>query len=440
MIPRLFVHEGAVSRARTTLGGPATERTSERALVLARSQDIVCVSEEVEPAYLAYLAELGLGPSPERVVAASRFGDQVPGRALWARLAGSTEALQTLGSLLRKSGPSRLHPFIANRGPFELAAALEIAAGTEVRVVGGDIGIVESADRKHEMRARAIALGIPVAEGEVVELAVAGRRRRGDYDALRAAVERHLGATGRVLVRGTHGAGASASYVVGTGGTDVDGVIRALADRTDNRIFLVEVMVSSTVSPNVQLHVAPEGGPITCLGVTDQRWDGPLVHSGNLFPSVARSSSDMLDWARRLAAWLQSQGYAGHLGLDFVEYADPATGAPRAFLTEVSPRVTADTYPLALFGRLNAAQRRAGRPESAAFVSGTLDTRPRRFVDFRRAAEHLFYSTATGCGVVPHHVGSLGRGKCGVVVLGPTRDAVLRASGELQTWARRERR
>jgi len=437
--PWLFVHGAA------TLGGSSSaaltaERASERALVLARPQDIVCVTEEVEPAYLAYLAELGLGPSPERVVPVSRFGDRAPGRALWARLAGNTEALRALGSLLRASGPSRLHPLIASRGPFELAAALEVAADTEVRVVGGDPRIVESADQKHEMRARAIALGIPVADGEIVELPVAGGRRRGDYDRLRAAVERRLGATGRVLIRGTHGAASSASYVVGAGGTDVDGVIRALSDCTENRFFLVEVMVSATVSPTVQLHLAPDGGPITCVGVTDQRWERPLLHGGSLYPSAARLVPDMVEWALRLAAWLQREGYIGHLGLDFVEYTDAASGKPRAFLAEVSPRVTGDAYPLALFERLNAAQRRAGRPESGAFVSGTIETRPRRFADFRRAADHLFYSPATGRGAIPHHVGWLGRGKCGVVVLGPTRDAVLRASGELQSWCRREGR
>jgi pre ATP-grasp domain-containing protein len=35
---------------------------ADRALVLARPQDIVCVPDEVEPAYLSYLSDLGLGP------------------------------------------------------------------------------------------------------------------------------------------------------------------------------------------------------------------------------------------------------------------------------------------------------------------------------------------------------------------------------------------
>jgi hypothetical protein len=427
-IPRLFVH------------GATTPRASERALVLARAQDIVCVADEVEPAYLAYLAELGLGPAPERLVTMSRFNDHAPDRALWARLAGNTEALQALGTLLRNAGPSRLHPLIASRGSHALAAALEIAGDTEVRVLGSDPALVEYADQKHHIRERAAELGIPVAEGEVVTLSMAGGRRRRDYDALRAAVQRRLGATSRVLVRGTHDAGRSASHVVGAGGTDVDGLVRALSDHTDTRCFLVEVMVTATVSPNVQLHVAPDGGAITCTGVTDQRWERALVHGGNLYPSAARLVETMVGWARRMAESLQREGYVGLLGFDFIEYAHPVTGTASAILTKLSPRVTSDTYPLALFARLNATQRRAGRPESAAFVSGTIETRPRRFADFRRAAGHLFYAPATGCGVVPQHVGALSRGKCSVVVLGPTRDAVLRAYGELQSWCRREGR
>ncbi len=424
--PRLFVH--------------SVERASERALVLARPQDIVCVSEEVEPAYLSYLAELGLGPASDRVVSMSRFSDRSPGRALWARLSESTEALRALGALLREGGPSRLHPGIASRGSFALAAALEIAADTEVRVEGGDPAVVEYAEQKHHIRERAIALGIPVADGEIVELAVSGGRRRRDYDALRAAVERRLRGTGRVIVRGTQGAGGSATFIVGMGGTDIDGLIRAVSERAENRVFLVEEMVAANLSPNVQLHIAPSGGPITCVGVSDQRWERPLVNGGNLFPSASRLVDQISRWSCRLAEWLQEVGYSGLVGLDFVEYADPANGQPRAFLAEVSPRVAGVTYPLAMYERLNGEQRRAGRPESAAFVSGTIETRPRHFADLRRAADHLFYSPATGAGALPHHIGALGRGRCGVVVFGPTRDAVLRSYGELQSWCRREGR
>jgi len=257
---------------------------------------------------------------------------------------------------------------------------------------------------------------------------------------VRAAVERHLRPTGRAIVRGAQGAAGESTFVVGGRGEDVDGLLRRLCQREDNRVYLVEVLLPAIVSPHVQLHVAPDGGPIVCVGVTDQRWERPFVHGGNIHPSVGRSVQEMLDWSDRLARWLQGQGYAGLLGLDFVEYADPDTGAVRTILAELHPDMDTATYPLAIQQRLNAAQREWGRPESGAFVSGTLKIRPTTFARFRRAAEPFLYSSLTGRGMVPYHVSRLGEGRCGIVMLGGSRDEVLRAYGQLQTWCRREER
>jgi hypothetical protein len=413
---------------------------AERALVLARPQDVVCVHDEIEPAYLAYLAELGLGPGAGRVVAASRFGPTAsPDRALWARLAGSADALRALASLLQGNGGTSLHPYSASGGERSLAAALEVAADAEVRVAAADPSLVAFADQKHHIRAKAIELGVPVAEGESVTLPRAGGRRRGDYDALRAAVERQLRRTGRAIVRGAKGAAGASTFVVGGRGEDVDGLLRRLGPREDNQVYLVEVLVTATVSPHVQLHVAPDGGPITCVGVTDQRWERPFVHGGNIYPSAGRSVGAMLDWSERLARWLQGEGYAGLLGLDFVEYADPDTGELRTLLAEVHPRVDGATYPLAILQRLNASQRQSNRPDSSAFVSGSLEVRPTSFAAFRRAAERFLYLPRTGRGMVPYQVSRLADGRCGVVMLGGSRDEVLRMYGELQTWCRQAR-
>lgn len=416
-------------------GARGVERYAERALVLARSQDVVCVAGEVDPNYLAYLGELGLGPRPEHVVSASRYGSGT-GRALWARLAGNTAALRALGNLVRRTGISQIQPLVASQGQFALAAALEVAADTEVKVAGGDPRLVEYVGQRDQVRTKAMELGIPVADGEVVELPVTEGRRRGDYNRLRAAVERHLGSTGQVIIRGSLGSAGSSTYIVGNGGEDVDGVIRRLIRHPHNRTYLVEMMVAATVSPNILLHVQPRGGAITCVGVTDQRWERVLVHGGNVFPSISRTSEAMVGWARRLAAWLQHEGYAGLLGLDFVEHPDPLTGEPRAFLAGVSPRVGGATYPLAVLERLNAVQRRGGHPESGAFVSGTIGTRHRSFVQLRAALEPALYASTTGQGAVLHDVGLLREGKCGVTVLGASRNDVLRAYGELQTRCR----
>jgi hypothetical protein len=302
---------------------------------------------------------------------------------------------------------------------------------------GSPPALVAYADQKHHIRAKAIELGVPVADGEVVTLPRAGGRRRRDYDALRSAVHRHLGATGQAIVRGAQGAAGASTFVVGGRGEDVDGLLRRLGQREDNRVYLVEVLVTAIVSPHVQLHVAPAGGPITCIGVTDQRWERPFVHGGNVFPTTGRSVLAMLDWSRRLARWLQGEGYAGHLGLDFVEYADPATGGVRVLLAEVHPRVDGATEPLRILQRVNAEQRGAGRPESKAFVSGTLELGPSGPARLEEPGAGFLYSADTGRGVVPCEPNGSGEGRCRMVMLGASRDEVLRAYGELQTWCRR---
>jgi hypothetical protein len=302
-----------------------------------------------------------------------------------------------------------------------------------------DAALVSYAEQKHHIRAKAIELGVPVAEGEVVTLPMAGGRRRRDYDALRAAVERHLRPTGQAIVRGAQGASGGSTFVVGGRGEDVDGLLHRLSRRADNRVYLVEVLVPATVSPHVQLQLAANGGSIECLGVTDQRWERPFVHGGNVYPSTGRTAGAMLEWSVRLAGWLRREGYVGPIGLDFVEYADPSTGEIKALLTELHPRADGATHPLTILQRLNAVQRAEGRPESAAFVSGTLELKPGSFARFRESAEPFLYSPRTGRGMVPYQVNRLDQGRCGVVVLGGSRGEVLRAYGEVQTWCRSSR-
>ena len=269
---------------------PGVEHYAERALLLAELSDIVCVPEEVEPSYLEYLGQLGVGPAPENLLVASRFGDSDRQLPLWRRLLNSDAALASLRCSAQRHGSARIHPFIGTRGQFDLAAELQRGAGVAVQVSTGSPEVVAHADRKHHMRAQAIELGVPVARGEVVDLGEVPESGRPAM--LQQAVERQMPGTGRVIIRGSAGAAGSATFAV-QAYDDVPGLMRALA-QSENRIYLVEEMVEMTVSPNVQMHIGQEPGLIRCGGVSDQRWDQPLIHGGNGFPSTAHRVSDML--------------------------------------------------------------------------------------------------------------------------------------------------
>jgi hypothetical protein len=400
---------------------PGVERYAERALLLAEHRDVVCVPDEIEPAYLEYLTELGLGPSPENLLVASRFegaGAEAT-TPLWQRILHQAEALGALSCAIRQHGSARIQPFIASQGQFALAAALERMAGVQVAVAGGDPAVVAYADSKHHIRARAIELGIPVAPGEIVDLDIAAGCRMKAESILCRAIQGQMQVTGRVIVRGTSGAAGSSTFSV-----ERDAQIAELAERLvargGNRIFLVESMVDTTVSPNVQMHIS-ESGVVRCTGVTDQRWDRPLVHGGNLFPSRAHCMPDMIGWARDLAEWLRNSGFVGLAGFDFVEYTDD-TGQPQAFLAEVNPRTNGATYPLRLIERLNVSQRDEGFPVIGAFTSGTIETEARTFAELRGVWDDRLFCPERGTGLVPFASGLLHYGKCGVVALSATRE------------------
>jgi biotin carboxylase len=334
---------------------------------------------------------------------------ETPVGPLWKTLLETEATLERLSDAMRARGAARLHPFIASSGQFDLALALGERLGREVHVLGGDPDLVAYADLKHHMRSAAIELGVPVAPGEVLDLPVdsdPGQLRR----SLCGAIQRQIGWTGSVIIRGAAGAGGSATYLVSEAAELEELALRLEAARA-NRFYLVEAKVEPTASPNVQLHIDGQDGTLECVGTSDQRLSSGLVHGGNAGPSTARCLDRMVEWAVIMSRWLRDAGYAGLVGFDFVEYTDQR-GAPRAFLAEVNPRVNAATYPLALLERLAA---------PAAFVSGTLTTEIRSFAELRLVLADLLYAPGRSAGLVPYAPGCLRHGRCPVVALATTR-------------------
>lgn len=439
---RLFLHSpSGLPSTRARGAKPGEDRYPERALLMARTGDLVCVSAPVDHEYLTWLNAQGVGPAPADVMVVGGAPDASEEPGLAARMCRDAALLARIAARMPADGGLQLHPYAVTPEIWAVAEALRAAGVARVRVAGGDPAATARADCKHDMRARAIELGIPVAEGEVVELQVAGGRRRGDLEPVRAAIQRQLRRTGQVIVRGSLGTIGSSTFVVGRGGDDTDGVVRRLGTRADNRVYLVEALVDLTVSPNLHLRLE-DGGGIATLEATDQRWSRPFVHAGNVFPSAARRLDAMEEWARALASALQADGFGGDVGLDFVEYRDPATGAPRAFLAEVNPRVNGAGYPLALRARLNAVRHAAGRAPIGAFASGTIEARAEGFGQLREALGDLLFTHERGAGIVPYLTGWLPRGRCGVVALAAGREEALALHAEAQAameaaWAAR---
>ena len=383
---------------------PDFERLGERALLLARPGDVVCLAQPVEPAYLEFLGSLSIGPRAEDVLV---IPGVLPGTGISERLCADADAFDRLASRLTGSGPILVSPFFATAAAEALTRALGERLARPTGLLGGPPALVRRLHEKRVARRLARRLGIPIAPGEVVRISRDDGASSRDLSALRAAILRRARETGRAIVRGSSGASGSSTFTVDARG--IEESLGAIVGRTDNRTYVVEPFYEVAASPNVEIIV--EEGAVRAAA-TDQLLDGALVYQGSVHPSRARLLPEMLASARALGAWMRERGFAGRAGFDFIERTGQSP--PGYFLTEINPRINGASYPLALLGRLVRRAERLGVPTPAAFRTRSVATAARDFADLARLSGGLLYDPARGEGIVPWSVAALEFGKVGI--------------------------
>jgi Pre ATP-grasp domain len=403
---------------------PGHEHYDQRALILARPDDIVCVAGNVDQRYVHYLSSLGLGPKGDRIIEIKAESGDDPDRTLASMLLRSAKSLRAMRELTPNSNRVVLHPYLASSAEFDLAAALENVLGKPVLVLGGNADIVARANLKHLAHAKAHELAIPMAPGEIVELHAHSDRSPLDVSPLLRAIARYVSHTGRVIVRGTYGAAGSGTFVAEGSFEDIERKLRTCVEQQVHHIYLVQVMFDIVATPNVQMFVEPGTGAIWCVGATDQRVDKNLSHKGNVFPSNAKTLADMICSAWKLAHCLQTRGFTGLAGFDFVEYVNPETGAYEHIFVEMNARVNGATYPVFLMERLNALQAVRSSPLIEAFLSARTTTKATSFSELQEMYSRLFFDPCTGRGIIPYNTGRLANGMCDLVFLGSSRQDV----------------
>jgi hypothetical protein len=404
---------------------PELAKYPERALVLARPDDIVCVPDEVDNQHLQFLSGLAIGTKKEKVIAVSNSANTTIGASLSDLLADNHDALLTIRKLIKPNKKITLNPYITTPGEVRLASILEKVLGMKIHLDGGDPDAVSYADQKHNVRNKALELGIPVPQGEVIELVRREDGRPLSVTAIQSAAGRYINRTGRVVIKGAYGTSGESVFIVEKDSHSIKQALGDIAEKDDNTTYIIEPMIDFTVSPNVLMHIGPGESDISCVGITDQVLSDNLVHKGNIYPSVASTLKDMLFSARLLSEWLKVKGYSGMLGFDFIEYFDREKDIHQHYLAEINPRTNAATYPRALMEQLNREQRKNGRPIIEAFLSITTKTRATSFAEIRKSYGHLFFDPETGKGLVPFNIGCLEYGKFTAAVFGRTRNEVL---------------
>lgn len=404
---------------------PELAKFPERALVFARPNDIVCVLDEVGNEYLQFLSSLGLSHKKENIITVSNGVDTDLGASLSDLLSGNRDAILAIRRLVRSNKKIVLNPYITSSKEIKLASILSNVLGTQVYLAGGDSDIVGYAEHKHTAREKALELGIPVPKGEIIEVERGVDGRLLNITAIEAAINRYVNKTGRVIVKGSYGSSGSSIFIVRNNPQGIKSALNKISERKDNTVYLIETMVDFVVSPNILMYIEPGDGSIFCVGITDQILDYNLMHEGNIYPSKASTLNNILFSAKKLSKWLQSEGYSGLLGFDFIEYFDQETGLYEHFLAEINARTNAATYPRSLMEQLNTRQWQKDRPQIEAFLASTTKTKATSFTGLKELYGHLFFNAETGKGIVPFNTGCLEYGNFTLAVFGKSRNEVV---------------
>lgn len=440
-VTQIFVHDvtSLKNLAEVVAIVSGLEKYDERALVFARPHDIVCVAGKVEKQYLQFLSRLGIGPKDGNVISASKGALSRPGAILPDLLTSNCEALLHIGKLLEANNEVVLNPFIASSGQFKLARVMETVLGRRLCVLGGHSDIVDYANGKHNVRAKAVELGVPVPEADIVELKLGTDGMPLDLTPIEVGINRHIHRTGRVIIKGAYGASGSSTLIVENNSESIRQALNKIAEKSDNRIYIIEVMLDVIVSPNVLMYIEPGSGRISCVSVTEQILTEKLVHEGNVYPPSAKTVRGMMSSARKISKWLVAEGYSGLVGFDFGEYLCMETRNLTYFFAEINPRTNAAAYPKALMGHLNMQQRQKGRPYIETFLSSNIRTKATSFAQLNELYGHLFFKSKTGKGCVPYNTGCLENGKFSLAVFGKSREEVTEMYEDFKRWTHAQR-
>jgi hypothetical protein len=440
-VTQIFVHDVTSWKYLAEIAAIVSglEKYDERALVFARPHDIVCVACRPEKRYLQFLSTLGIGPKDGNVILASKGALSRPGAILPDLLIGNHKVLSDIGKLVKANNEVVLNPFVASSGQFKLASAMETILGRRLRVLGGRSDIVDYAIGKHNVRAKAIELGVPVPEGDVVELKLGKDGMPLDLSPIEVGINKHIDKTGMVIIKGAYGASGSSTWIVENNSDSVRQALSKIAEKSDSRIYLIEVMLDVIVSPNILMYIEPGSGRISCVSVTEQILTEELVHEGNVYPPSAKTVKSMMSSARKISGWLAAEGYTGFVGFDFAEYLCMETNDLTYFFAEINPRINAAAYPKALMDRLNMQRGQQGRPYIEAFLSANMKTKATSFAQLNELYGHSFFKSETGKGSVPYNTGCLKYGKFSLAVFGKSRNEVTQMYEDFKRWTHAER-
>jgi hypothetical protein len=291
---------------------------SSRAILMSRPGDLVVVDEEPDPEWIQFLSLIGIETG-------ATVTPQEPGETLAQRVLRDD-------NLVAKIAGTRgiLEPYMGGDEIQALATILQLELNAPPST------LLDRVNLKSKLFDILSECELPVIQTLV-------KRRSCVHDAVRSL----LNDSGPVMVRSDLSIGGLGVWKI-ENLSDLDIFSAELRASSENRLFIVQPLHDVTNSPNVQFDI--QSSTPELIGVSAQHMTQSFAFGGNDFPSPVANNPVLLDQSKRVARWLNSNGYRGIVGIDFI-----LTANNEVFIVEINPRVNTSTFPLYLTKRLGRA-------------------------------------------------------------------------------------
>lgn len=361
----------------------------DRAISIARPDDVILTKTQPEKAYLDWLRSVNLG-TDKIIVLNGNSKETLPERVLNN---GTKDRIQS--EVGRK--PVTLSPYFGGFLEQKVSSYLNLEMYSLPQ-------IVRKYDSKINFKAICRKIGVPVVDEDIFTI---NSKNDQTLTALVEVVKKKLVETGKVIIRGEHGASASTTYVLEDPTSPV--LQELISSSSIGDRYMVESFYQTKSDPSSVWFIT-KNRRIFHLKTSNQILDEETSHMGNEFP-VHFDEGRIKKLSYIIAEQFKREGYIGPFGLDYIETKDGF------FAAECNPRVTGSIYPWELVTRLE--NRYHTRILAARSENFHMPCKGMTFSDLQQLWEPYLYDNQQATGVIiPFNVGPISHGKISVLGTG----------------------
>lgn len=390
--PRVFLHEITTLPGLTKLIAQVDGiQKYDRAIAIARPEDVILLKSRPEKSYLQWLEDVGLG-SQKIIVLNGKNTETLPERVLNKDITQKLEAL--LGSTKNQAV---LSPYYG--GPLEKHASDWLGL-----FMYAEPDAVQRFDSKINFKQLCKKVGVPVVEFAIFDT------RQGVHELVQL-IKIMSSKTGKVIVRGEYGASASTTYVLDH--LDLKLINEIVDSSKPGDRYLVEPFYKTLSSPSSVWFIT-KARTIVHLRTSNQLLEEGIIHVGNEFP-VQFDEEQVNSYSFRIAKRLAEECFLGPFGIDYIET------EKGIYATECNPRVTGAMYPWELVFILE----KKGPIKAARAENIHLPRKGLTFEALRKLWKNVLYNGHNEEGViVPFNAGPISEGKVTVLGTGSSKEKV----------------